>query len=113
MTDFFANADGTYWGGYEGPTPDAYVPSDAVPVPSPAPSPHHLWVDPDWVLDSSAEAAAKDTEASRSINGDPLVRTLFDVNFDQEKRLRAVEGKATITKAQYRNQVRALYRSFL
>ena len=33
----------------------------------------------------------------------PFYRLLFDVNYDQETRLRVIEGKPAITRLQYRN----------
>jgi hypothetical protein len=42
-----------------------------------------------------------DARAQRSI--DTTDRLLFEVNFDQENRIRALEGKAAVTKIQYRD----------
>lgn len=36
---------------------------------------------------------------------------LFNINFDTENRIRALEGKAIITKAQYKNAILSLYRT--
>ena len=42
---------------------------------------------------------------------DSTDRLWFDVNFNQENRIRVLEGKATITKAQYRDALIAAYKA--
>lgn len=52
------------------------------------------------------EAAIPDIEADNGVaeayEGSTARRLLFEVNFDQENRLRALEGKPAVTEAQYR-----------
>lgn len=48
---------------------------------------------------------------SADINFDKFKRLLFEINFDQENRIRALEAKTTITKIQYRNAIKALWRT--
>ena len=44
-----------------------------------------------------------DNEIKSAIEAGNINRLLFELNFDQENRIRALESKAMITKAQYRN----------
>ena len=37
-------------------------------------------------------------------------RLMFEINFDQENRVRALEGKAAITRLQYRNALINVYK---
>ena len=43
-----------------------------------------------------------DQELAGGFERDRVKRLLFEINFDQENRLRALEGSPSITKAQYR-----------
>lgn len=38
-------------------------------------------------------------------------KLLFELNFDQENRIRVLEGKATITKLQYWNAIKSVWRT--
>lgn len=107
MTKFYANADGSYWGGYDGPRAEDYVPADAVEVPSPAPSPHHRWQNDAWELDAASEEADKNTDATVKLNT-PINKVLRDLYWDIEGRLRALgqdadldDVRAATTKAEY------------
>lgn len=69
-------------------------------------------------LDAAAAAKAAedaynapDAVASRTI--DATDRLWFEVNFDQENRVRALEGKGAITRAQYRDALIARYKTLL
>lgn len=54
------------------------------------------------------DLTAQEIEARKDAQVDAAFqKLLFDVNFDQENRLRALEGKPAITKAQYRNALKA------
>lgn len=59
------------------------------------------------------EEAEKEAEATRKLNADALARTILNVNFDQEERLRVLETAPAITKLQYTTTLKALYKSFL
>lgn len=55
-------------------------------------------------LASQAEWESQNTLDARASRGvDEKDRLLFEINFNQENRLRALEGKAAITRAQYRD----------
>lgn len=65
---------------------------------------------------SAAKAAedafnAPDSVAARQV--DATDRLWFEVNFNQENRVRVLEGRAQITKAQYRDALIAVYRALL
>lgn len=46
-------------------------------------------------------APSADVRAARAVDAED--RLLFEINFDQENRIRALEGKAATTRAQYRD----------
>lgn len=50
-----------------------------------------------------------DNVATRAI--DAVDRLWFEVNFNQENRIRVLEGKPQVTKAQYRDALIAVYKS--
>ena len=54
-------------------------------------------------------------EAERSIaanfENSKFARLLFELNFDQEKRLRVLEAKPAITKAQYRDAIKTRFKA--
>lgn len=53
----------------------------------------------------------KHSEAQCAIAGDKMRRILFEINFDQENRIRATEGKAAITREQYRSALIDRYKT--
>jgi hypothetical protein len=53
----------------------------------------------------------EETVFSADINFEKFKRLLFEINFDQENRIRALEAKAAITKIQYRNAIKAAWRN--
>lgn len=63
----------------------------------------------------AAESAALESEVDREVNdaieGDKIKKLLFKINLDQENRLRVLEGKQEITKAQYKTALRKLYKT--
>lgn len=61
-------------------------------------------------VDAIADADA-DTQADNDLQKDRLVRLLFEINFDQENRIRALEGQPPVTKAQYKTALINLYKS--
>ena len=65
-----------------------------------------------WRAKTPAEVdAEKDDEATRKLADDKVVRLLFEINFEQENRLRNLQGQQSITRAQYRNALIATYKS--
>lgn len=58
------------------------------------------------VLDSKIEK-----EAADAIDSDKVKRLLFELNFDQENRLRVLEGSGAITKLQYKNALITRYKA--
>ena len=58
--------------------------------------------------------AAQDEEASRAAadtSTDKAKRLLFEINFNQENRIRVLEAKPAITRIQYRDALIALYKT--
>ena len=49
-----------------------------------------------------------DVRAARAVDAED--RLLFEINFDHENRIRALEGKAVITRAQYRDALVARWK---
>ena len=119
MTRFFANADGTYWGGYQGPNAATAVPSDVTEVPHPPPGPHHLWNGSAWQFDATADDAANDSDATVRLNT-PINKVLRDVFWDLEQRLRALgrdsalaDVAAATTKGAYTTALKGRVKTFL
>ncbi len=56
-------------------------------------------------------AAKPDLDATADIERDRVNRTNFELNFDQENRIRVLEGAPAITKQQYKTAVVDLYKS--
>lgn len=50
---------------------------------------------------------AGELDADKELKLDAIDMLNFEVNFDQENRIRALEGKTSITKLQYRNALKA------
>lgn len=95
MTQYFANSDNTYWGGYDGPDASSVVPADAVEVPEPPAGDHCLWTGAAWVPDGAAEDSAKDQAATDELNT-PINKVLRDLLWDLEQRLRAAGQDSTL-----------------
>lgn len=55
------------------------------------------------------QANSLDSRAARSI--DSMDRLLFELEFDQENRVRVLESKASLTRAQYRDALIARWKS--
>jgi hypothetical protein len=70
------------------------------------PSPYSTWDGTQWITPSSA--TIQDMKAQSSIDAED--RLLFEINFDQENRIRAIEGKEAITRAQYRDALVARWK---
>ena len=72
-----------------------------------------LTIDADGGAPTQAEidavlAPSIDVRASNAVDAED--RLLFEINFDQENRIRALEGKAAITRAQYRDALVARWK---
>lgn len=79
----------------------------------------HAWTDErpqptqialDNIQESDLIATELDKEASLTIDSDKFKKLLFEINFDQENRLRVLEGNPPITKAQYRAALISQYK---
>ena len=116
MAKYFADlTDGRYLGAFEGPpgNPDAITaPPNSVEVPGP---PDHAdlqtwdgaaWVD---VADRAGQEAERDIVGA--FEGDKIRRLVFEIEYDQENRLRVLEGKPIITKVQYRDALKTLLKT--
>lgn len=68
-------------------------------------------VEIDVVTAAQVNASELDTEASNALESDKIKRLLFEVNFEQENRVRALESKPAITKAQYKAAIKDLYKT--
>ncbi len=67
--------------------------------------------DLDFIDDAAADAAALDREAEKVININKKDKLLFEINFDQENRIRVLEGNPTVTKQQYKDALVAQYKA--
>lgn len=56
-----------------------------------------------WIEDSNRADTEADREIAATFEASKIQRLLFDMNFDQETRLRVLEGRSVITKVQYRD----------
>lgn len=66
--------------------------------------------DLDLIDDIAADVAALDREAENVIDVNKKDRLLFEINFEQENRIRVLEGKAAITKEQYKTAIKEIYK---
>ena len=62
---------------------------------------------------TSAEIEATNATSAEAAftNGERMIRLNFEVNFDQENRIRTLAGQPTITKAQYRAALVNIYKA--
>jgi hypothetical protein len=96
--------------------------ADSVPVQkelvqvAPRPSTNHVFSDTwatapkdpaiCWRLKTAEELSSEgDSEALAELNSTRILKLLIQVNFNQENRIRMVEGKPTITMTQYRDDL--------
>lgn len=65
-----------------------------------------------WRLKTQAEIDAENVvELDGELDAKKILRLVFEIDYDQENRLRAQEGKAQITRAQYRDALIAKYKT--
>jgi len=67
-----------------------------------------------WIAEYRAyvDAGLKtDQECQNTLAQDKLARLLFEINFDQENRVRVLEGRAALTRQQYRAGLVAIWRT--
>lgn len=65
-----------------------------------------------WRLKTQAEIDAEnETEFDGYMDTKKVLRLLFEINYDQENRLRALAGQASITKLQYRTAIVNVYKT--
>lgn len=55
-------------------------------------------------------ADEKERDFVERMDNDRLLRLLFEMNFDQENRLRAAAGQQVVTRGQYLDAIKAIYR---
>ncbi len=67
----------------------------------------------DVVTDQEVIDSEDDIEAEKVIDSarDKFKRLLFEINFRLENRVRGLEGKPTITKSQYKDALKILYKT--
>ncbi len=64
------------------------------------------------VSDADANVSALDREAQRETSGiTKKDKLLFQINFDQENRIRVLEGNPPVTKVQYKKALVTLYKT--
>ncbi len=107
--------DGSY---YDGQGPVANGSTQCAIRPSTSYTLGALWqtnpLDPAtcWRLKTQTEMdTEREAEISVKLDADKILRLIFEINYDQENRVRALEGKAAITKLTYRNALIATYKT--
>lgn len=67
-----------------------------------------IWdfVSSSWVDVANRTDIVADSEIKSSFESSRISRLLFEIEFDQENRLRVLEGKSSITKIQYRDALK-------
>lgn len=121
MTKYYADAaSGRYLGGVDGAPiykfdPDTgerfqqgfaepVAPANSVEVPEPPPGPADFYTHSggQWIEDADRADREADAAISAAFESEKLARLMFEINFDQENRLRALEGQAALDRAAYR-----------
>lgn len=67
--------------------------------------------DLDAIDDIVSDNAALNREAENAINTNKKDRLIFEINYDQENRVRILEGKVVITKQQYKDALIVKYKA--
>lgn len=108
MTKFYRDAAGSYIGAFDGAEP----PADAIEVAMPPDNAAtDVWDGAAWVPDP-ARVAARDDAAADGRLADAVALTVRDVLFDQENRIRALEGRAAVAKAQFSGSLKAILKGY-
>lgn len=63
------------------------------------------------ITDGQVEDSELDKEANGALENEKVKRLLFEINFEQENRMRVLESRPTITKAQYKTATVTLYKT--
>ena len=73
---------------------------------------YSAWGGNAWQPEAPAVTTARiDASALAAITSDKTVRTFFEAFYDLESRVRVLEAKPTITKAQYRTALLNVYKA--
>ncbi len=103
MLKYYVDGANRFIGGVDVPPNTPPVGATEVATPPPH-SDFYTWNPGTNQWDKNADA--DDREATRDFGGefeiDRIKRLLFEINFDQENRIRVLEGAPAITKAQYK-----------
>lgn len=102
--NWYRRTDGSVYG------TDAITNDQLLP---PKPVPTHIWDNaiPAWRAMTQAESdLVRTTEMNFLIDDSRMQKLNFEVNFDQENRIRALETRPSINRTQYRDALAAAYR---
>jgi hypothetical protein len=106
MTKFYAHENGRYAGAFG---PGTVVPEGLIEVSSPPPHANFFsWTGSDWVEDSNRADVELENNLEASVNVGKINKLNFKLHLDSENRLRALEGKPSVTAGQYRNALKAI-----
>ncbi len=72
--------------------------------------PQPTQIELDAVTDQEVIDSELDTEAGNQVEASNFNRLLFEIHFDAENRVRALEGKSLVTKLQYKTAVKNIYK---
>lgn len=107
---YYCDNNGNYIGGFDGSEP----PLGSIEVLQPPPD--GTWYVYDKVQNKWVEKPGRvDGQAAAQVDAAFVVglsaRLMFEVNFNQENRIRTLEGKAIITRTQFRDALIALVKT--
>ena len=69
------------------------------------------WNGTAWVDLINRDDLVADREILSGFEGTRIAKLIFEIELDQENRLRVLEGKAIITKTQYKNALKTLLKT--
>ncbi len=70
-----------------------------------------IWNGTAWVDIANREDVVADAEINSGFVNSRTSRLMFEIEFDQENRIRVLEGLPSITKAQYKNALKMLLKT--
>ena len=70
-----------------------------------------IWNGIAWEDLANREDLEADREIKSSFEASRVERLLFEINFDQENRLRVIEGSPSVTKTQYKNALKTVLKT--